>query len=151
MTALSTSRELPAPVESVFAAIQDPERLARWWGPAGFTNTFEVFEFKPGGQWKFVMHGPGGKDYRNESQFVEIVPNALVRIRHVSHPHYVLSIALSPSATGTLVSWEQAFDDPKAAAGLRHIVEPANEQNLDRLTAEVAAALGSRGSPPARG
>lgn len=142
MTALRTSRELPASVESVFAAIQDPERVARWWGPAGFTNSFEVFEFKPGGRWKFVMHGPGGKDYRNESEFVEIVPNALVRIRHVSHPHYTLSIALSPTATGTLVSWEQAFDDPKAAAGLRHIVEPANEQNLDRLTAEVGIAAG---------
>lgn len=144
MTALRTSRELPAPVESVFAAIQNPERLARWWGPAGFTNTFEVFEFEAGGQWKYTMHGPNGKDYRNESQFVEIIPNALVRIRHVSHPHYTLSIALAPGAKGTVVSWEQAFDDPKAAAGLRHIVEPANEQNLDRLTAEVGAAAERR-------
>lgn len=139
MTALRTSRELLASVEAVFAAIQDPVRLARWWGPSGFTNTFEVFEFKAGGRWKYVMHGPGGKDYRNESEFAEIVPNALVRIRHLSHPHYLLSITLSPSAKGTLVSWEQAFEDPRAAEGLRHIVEPANEQNLDRLAAEVTA------------
>ena len=115
------------------------------------TGRVDNTEVYIGGSWKFVMHGPGGKDYRNESQFVEIVLNALVRIRHVSHPHYTLSIALTASAKGTVVSWEQDFDDPKAAAGLRHIVEPANEQNLDRLTAEVAAAGESPGSPPPRG
>ncbi|MCW5559386.1 MAG: SRPBCC domain-containing protein [Verrucomicrobiae bacterium] len=137
MTTFRTSRDLPVSVESVFAAIQDPERLARWWGPKDFTNSFEVFEFKPGGKWKFTMHGPNGANYPNESEFAEIVTGSLVRIRHVSPPHFVLSIALTPSATGTLVSWEQAFADPAIAASVRHIVEPANEQNLDRLAAEV--------------
>jgi uncharacterized protein YndB with AHSA1/START domain len=41
--------------------------LSRWWGPAGFTNTFEVCEFKKGGRWSFVMHGPDGRNYPNES------------------------------------------------------------------------------------
>jgi hypothetical protein len=44
MTTFKTSREIPATVEQVFAAISDSERLARWWGPAGFTNTFNVCE-----------------------------------------------------------------------------------------------------------
>jgi uncharacterized protein YndB with AHSA1/START domain len=35
----------------VFDAFTRPDVLARWWGPSGFTNTFEVFEFRPGGQW----------------------------------------------------------------------------------------------------
>lgn len=50
MTTFNTSREIPATAEQVFAAISDPERLARWWGPAGFTNTFKVCEFKKGGR-----------------------------------------------------------------------------------------------------
>ncbi len=65
MSSLTTSREIPASVEHVFAAFSDPARLARWWGPAGFTNTFDVCEFKPGGQWSFTMHGPDGANYPN--------------------------------------------------------------------------------------
>lgn len=140
MTTFRTSRQLPVPPEAVFGAISTPERLARWWGPAGFTNSFHVFEFMPGGRWKFTMHGPNGTHHPNESEFVEIVPGALVRIRHLSPPQFVLSIALQPRGTGSLVTWEQVFDDAQVAQGIRHIVEPANEQNLDRLAAEVGAA-----------
>ncbi|WP_394787539.1 SRPBCC family protein [Rhodoferax sp.] len=140
MSIFQTARELPASPAAVFAAIRHPERLARWWGPAGFSNTFEQFEFHPGGQWKFTMHGPNGTNYANASEFTEIVPDVKVVIRHQSEPHFTLSITLSPSATGTLVEWVQAFDSPEVAAAVRHIVEPANEQNLDRLTAEVSAA-----------
>ena len=83
------------------------------------------------------MHGPNGTDYPNESEFVEIVPDALVRIRHLSPPHFVLTITLGSTADGTLVSWEQEFADARVAEALRAIVEPANEQNLDRLAREV--------------
>jgi len=55
MSIFNTSREIPATVEQVFAAISDPDRLARWWGPAGFTNTSSVCEFKIGGRWSFVI------------------------------------------------------------------------------------------------
>lgn len=137
MTMFQTTRELRARPEAVFAAISDPARLARWWGPAGFTNSFELCEFKPGGRWQFVMHGPGGENYPNLSEFVEIVPNALVRIQHLSAPRFVLTIRLTARADGTLVTWEQEFADAKVAEGIRHIVEPANEQNLDRLAHEV--------------
>ena len=84
------------------------------------------------------MHSPNGANYLNESEFFEITPNALVRIRHLSAPEFTLSISLYPRGSHTLVCWEQTFDDPKVAESIRHIVEPANEQNLDRLTAEVA-------------
>jgi len=141
MTVLRTSRHLDATPDEVFAAIRDPARLARWWGPAGFTNTFEVFEWRPGGRWRFVMHSPNGASYDNQSEFEEIVPDSRVRIRHLSPPHFVLTIALSPSAGGTLVTWEQDFADAKVAEGLRHIVEPANEQNLDRLAGELSLAV----------
>lgn len=139
MSTFRTSRELNAPPEAVFGAICDPVRLARWWGPKGFTNTFQVFEFQPGGAWVFIMHGPDGTDYPNRSEFLEIVPNVLVRLRHVVPPHFELTITLAPSPAGTLVSWAQAFDSPEVAERVRAIVEYANEQNLDRLTAEVGS------------
>lgn len=137
MTTFTTTRNIAVDPAAIFAAIADPKRLALWWGPDGFTNTFETFEFRQGGLWKFSMHGPDGRIYPNESQFVTVVPNSKVIVQHLSAPHFELSITLLAQPEGTTVLWEQRFDDPAVAASVRHIVEPANEQNLDRLTAEV--------------
>ena len=67
MSTFTTSRQLAAIPSAVFAAINDPVRLARWWGPAGFSNRFDVFEFQAGGKWFFTMIGPDGKVYPNEA------------------------------------------------------------------------------------
>lgn len=140
MTTFQTSREIAATPAAVFAAIAAPERLAKWWGPQGFRNSFEVCDFRPGGAWRFTMHGPDGTSYPNQSVFETIEDARKVVIQHACAPLFRLSIELLPSDTGTRVLWTQVFEDPAVAAAVRHIVEPANEQNLDRLAAEVAAA-----------
>jgi uncharacterized protein YndB with AHSA1/START domain len=137
MTTFRTSRDIPATPDQVFAAFSDPERLARWWGPAGFTNTFAVCEFKPGGRWSYVMHGPDRGNYPNESVFAEIEPARKIVVQHESKPRYQLTITLAPAVGGTTVSWAQTFEDAEVASRIEHIVVPANEQNLDRLTTEV--------------
>lgn len=137
MTTFNTSREILATPAEVFAAFSDPTRLARWWGPAGFTNTFSVCEFRSGGRWSFVMHGPNGANYPNESVFAEVEPLKKVVVRHLSEPKFSLTIGLNPSAAGTVVSWSQAFKSAEIAQRIEHIVVPSNEQNLDRLSAEV--------------
>ena len=78
MYTFSNSRVLAATPEDVFAAMADPQRLARWWGPAGFSNEFEVCEFHEGGRWVFTMVGPDGTRYPNESVFVRIEPGHLL-------------------------------------------------------------------------
>jgi uncharacterized protein YndB with AHSA1/START domain len=138
MSIFRHSRDLPAAPESVFSAIRDPLRLARWWGPDGFTNTFHTFEFREGGSWLFTMHGPDGTDYPNQSEFLEITPNSMVRIKHINQPHFELSISLQSSATGTLVSWVGEFENHEFARNMRQFLEAANEQNLDRLALEVS-------------
>ena len=137
MHTFTTARHMPATVEQVFAAIADPARLARWWGPAGFTNTFEVCEFRTGGRWAFVMHGPDGRSYPNENRFAEIDPPSRVVIEHVSQPRFRLTIELTADAGGTAVAWAQTLEDADLARKLEPIIVPANEQNLDRLSAEV--------------
>ena len=138
MTTFQTSREIAATPAAVFAAIAAPERLAKWWGPQGFRNSFEVCDFRPGGAWRFTMHGPDGTNYPNQSVFEEIEEARKVVVQHACAPLFRLSIELLSSATGTRVLWTQVFEDPAVAAAVRHIVEPANEQNLDRLQREVA-------------
>lgn len=140
MTPFTHTRQIFATVEQVFAAFSAPARLARWWGPEGFTNTFSVCEFRVGGKWSFVMHAPNGRDFPNESIFAEITAPQRVVIEHVSEPQFRLTVTLSPAAAGagTVVTWSQAFASPETAKAVEHIVVPANEQNLDRLAAEVA-------------
>lgn len=137
MNTFHNQRVLPAPPEAVFAAIATPERLARWWGPAGFGNRFEVCEIQPGGRWVFDMIGPDGTVYPNESVFQHIEPNRQVVVRHTCAPLFTLTITLEPVAEGTRVLWQQVFDDPAFAQAAAHILVPANEQNLDRLALEL--------------
>ncbi|MEZ4302651.1 MAG: SRPBCC domain-containing protein [Polyangiaceae bacterium] len=124
--------------EAVFQAFTRGESLAKWWGPAGFTNTFEVFEFRSGGQWKFVMHGPGGGSYKNESTFVEVTEPSKVVIQHLSSPRYVLTIAIAAHEGGAEIRWDQEFEEIAVAERIQKIVGPANEQNLDRMEAVLA-------------
>ena len=132
-----STRVLPFAPEQVFRAIAERERIARWWGPAGFRNTISVFEFRPGGEWRFTMHGPDGKDYANESRFEAIEAPGTVVLRHLNAPHFRLSMALQPEGTGTRLTWRQVFDDAQVREQLAPICIPSNEQNFDRLEAEL--------------
>lgn len=138
MKTFQTSREINCVPELIFDAIAHPESLARWWGPNGFTNTFNLFEFKPGGKWSFVMHGPDGTNYPNESEFAEIIPSEKVVIRHACQPFFTLTILIEETENGSMVHWIQDFDSEEIAQRISAIVIPANEQNLDRLTREVS-------------
>ena len=140
MSTFRTSRRMPAPPAAVFAALSHTERLARWWGPSGFTNVVDVSEFRPGGQWVFTMIGPDGQRYANRCTFDAIEPPHRVVIRHQSAPHFTLIITLVAVGNTTDVWWEQAFDDPAVAEAVRAVCVPANEQNLDRLASELGLA-----------
>jgi uncharacterized protein YndB with AHSA1/START domain len=73
------TRIFDAPRELVFAAWTDPAHIGRWYGPNGFTITMHEMDVRPGGHWRFIMHGPDGTDYLNENQYLEIVkPERLV-------------------------------------------------------------------------
>lgn len=132
------SRLIDAPRERVFRAFAEPHHLARWWGPNGFSSTFEVFEFRPGGIWRFVMHGPDGTNYPNESVFREVVLPERVVFEHLSEGHhFFMTITFAAHGDQTLVGWRQVFDTADHKLRIAAFVEQANEQNLDRLAAEV--------------
>jgi uncharacterized protein YndB with AHSA1/START domain len=132
------SRLIDAPRERVFKAFADPTHLARWWGPNGFTSTFEVFELRVGGTWRFVMHGPDGSKYPNESVFVQVAAPERVVLEHLREGHhFFLTITFTAQGNQTLVGWQQVFDTEAERARIANFVVEANEQNLTRLAAEV--------------
>ncbi|MEN9537792.1 MAG: hypothetical protein RLZZ126_27 [Pseudomonadota bacterium] len=80
--ALHVSRLYPHPLERVYAAFTTAEALAQWWGPNGFSITTQHFDFRVGGVWQFVMHGPDGKDWPNKIVFTQIEPQRLMAHAH---------------------------------------------------------------------
>jgi uncharacterized protein YndB with AHSA1/START domain len=80
--AIVATRVIDAPRALVWMAWTKPEHLSQWWGPNDFTTTTSAFDFRPGGVWRFVMHGPDGRDYENRITFDEIVPPERIRYRH---------------------------------------------------------------------
>ena len=129
----SKERIIAAPCDLVYQAFSDPTKLARWWGPEGFTNTFEEFDLREGGCWRLTMHGPDGKDYPNESRFLKVVNNEKVVIEHFSGHHFILTITFTPKDKSTVVGWCQLFDTVEHYQQISEFVSKANAQNLDRL------------------
>lgn len=76
------SRTYDAPRELVWQAWTREEHKAKWWGPNGFTTTTSEMEVRPGGVWRFIMHGPDGTDYPNLAEYTEVVEPELLVYTH---------------------------------------------------------------------
>lgn len=124
------SRVFNAPRELVWKAFTDPRHVAQWWGPNGFTNTIETMEVRPGGIWRFVMHGPDGVDYPNLITFIEVVEPA-----HLLYDHGDDADPAQFRVTAT-------FEDLGGKTRLTmHSVFPTAEER-DRVVAEHGASEG---------
>lgn len=145
-----TTRVIDAPRARVFEAFSDPDHLVHWWGPKGFTNTFEELDLRPGGAWRFVMHGPNGADYRNESVFVEVVPPERLVFDHVSGPRFRMTITLAEEAGRTRLVWRMRFATAGDYEKVKGFAPEANEQNLDKLEAQLATMTGEKGAAHGR-
>lgn len=136
-----SARVLSAPRERVFAAWTDPAQLVRWWGPKGFRNTFHEFDPRPGGVWRFTMHGPDGVDYQNKSVFVEIVKPERIVFRHLKPIHRFQVTATFAEQDGkTALTFRMLFATAAECDKVKGFVVEGNEQNLDRLEALLAEA-----------
>lgn len=139
---LVAARVYDAPRELVFRAWTEPEHLAQWWGPNGFTNTFHEFDLKPGGDWRFTMHGPDGTDYANHIVFEEIAEPERIVLLHLSGHRFHVTALFDDVAGKTRVTFRQQFESAADFDKVKHICEEGNKQNLDRLGAQLAKMSG---------
>jgi uncharacterized protein YndB with AHSA1/START domain len=129
-----STRVLGAPRDVVFEAFSDPDRLVQWWGPAGFTNTFSEFDLRPGGAWRFVMHGPDGTVYELAKDFVEVVRPERIVLQHLQPMHrFRMTMIFTEQPGGTKLTWRMLFEATEDARALERFIVEANEQNFDRL------------------
>jgi uncharacterized protein YndB with AHSA1/START domain len=133
-----TTRMFNAPRKLVYKAWTEPAHLKVWWGPNGFTNTFNEFDFRVGGKWKFVMHGPEKGNYVNEVTFVFISePERLIWDRQ-SQPLFQVDVIFEEvSNEQTRVVFKQIFKTAEECAKLRKYVPEKNEENMNRLGEEL--------------
>jgi uncharacterized protein YndB with AHSA1/START domain len=139
--AIVGTREFDAPRALVFSAWTDPKHLAQWWGPHGFTTTTHSFDFRPGGIWRFVMHGPDGRDYQNRITFEEIVPPERIVYRHgggddVEPVQFRTTVMLEDLGGRTRVTWRGVF--PSAAERDRVIKDHGADKGLAQCMARLA-------------
>jgi uncharacterized protein YndB with AHSA1/START domain len=134
-------RLLDAPRELVFLAFTDPEHLAQWWGPNGFTTTTHSFDFQPGGVWRFVMHGPDGRDYQNRITYEEIVPPERIVYRHdggedVEPVQFSQTLTFQDLGGGrTRLTWHGRF--PTAEERARVVKEYGADKGLSQTMARL--------------
>jgi uncharacterized protein YndB with AHSA1/START domain len=140
--AIIGSRLFDAPRELVFAAFTDPKHLGQWWGPDGFRTTTHSFDFRPGGVWRFVMHGPDGRDYQNRITFDEIKRPELLAYRHgggddVELVQFSQSLTFEDAGNGkTHLTWHGTF--PSAEERARVIKDYGADKGLSQTMARLA-------------
>jgi uncharacterized protein YndB with AHSA1/START domain len=137
---IAATRLLDAPRELVWAVWTDPRHVAKWWGPNGFTNTIREMDVKPGGRWRFVMHGPDGTDYENEVVFTEIVKPSLLAYDHL-RPKFHVTVTFADQGGKTRLDMRLQFDtaaEREAAVEKYGAVEGLN-QTLNRLAGYLGA------------
>jgi len=107
-----------APRDVVWKMWTDRYHVAQWWGPKGFRTTIHQMDVRPGGEWRFIMHGPDGRDYHNRIIFREVKKPELLVYEHSpdkdSEPvRFVTTVTLTEEGEGTRVRVHMLF--PTAA------------------------------------
>ncbi|MGP4001489.1 SRPBCC family protein [Streptomyces sp. 8N706] len=71
---LRMERVLRAPRSAVFRALTEPQELAMWWGPDGFTIPRVESDLRPGGGYRIAMQPPEGDLFHLVGEFLDVDP-----------------------------------------------------------------------------
>jgi uncharacterized protein YndB with AHSA1/START domain len=145
------SRVVDAPRELVFEVFTEVRHLSRWWGPEGFTTTTRAFEFRVGGEWDFVMHGPDGTDYREWITWTEITPPERIALLHGESRDdpgaFASVLTFEPDGAATRIAMLTVFPTRELrdeAVARYHAIE-GGRQTLGKLAAYVAGIVREEG------
>jgi uncharacterized protein YndB with AHSA1/START domain len=142
-----TTRLYDAPRELVFSAWADPLRISQWWGPRGFKTTTHSMDFRPDGEWRFVMHGPDGTDYKNRIVYVEINRPEKIAYRHGgedehAYVQFTSTVTFTEEQGKTRVTLRALFETAEARnfVAEKHGAVEGAKQTLERLAEDVSSA-----------
>lgn len=146
--AIEIVRLIDAPPDLVFKAWSTPHHLGNWFGPRGFTTTTSEFALRPGGVWRFILHGPDGTNYRNHIRFVEVVPSERLVYEQnggddTDSPLFHVTVTFAEESGRTRLTLRMVFDSPATRASMvKFGAVEGGEQTTARL-AEYMSSLGA--------
>ncbi|MBL8599036.1 MAG: SRPBCC domain-containing protein [Devosia sp.] len=146
---LIITRTLKAPRELVWKMFADPYHLAQWWGPSGFTNRVERFDFRTGGKWLHVMIGQDGRELPTDNDIVEVTPPRRIVFRNAPTdprifgdnppPGFTKTLTFDAVEGGTLLKLVCVFDTPEHKdAVVRRGFRDGTNESFDKLEAQLA-------------
>jgi uncharacterized protein YndB with AHSA1/START domain len=132
------TRIYDAPVQAVWDAWTDPEQVAKWWGPRGFTLTTHSKYLRPGGTWTYTMHGPDGVDYPNKTRYLEVEECSKLVYDHGGNddqpPLFRVTVLFSEIKGKTKMEMSMRLPTPEAAEETRKFIKKAGgDSTWDRL------------------
>lgn len=135
---ISLTRVYDAPLQAVWNAWAQPEAVAQWWGPRGFTLTTHSRDLCTGGHWHYTMHGPDGTDYENTTQYLDVVPGQRLVYDHGGHrdrpPLFRVNVLFTEREGRTRLDLSMTLATPEAAEEMRGFIRRAGgEATWDRL------------------
>jgi uncharacterized protein YndB with AHSA1/START domain len=139
---LVITRVFDAPPSRLFEVWTDPEHIARWWGPRGFTVPHHEIDVRAGGRYRICMRSPDGTDHWLRGVYREIVARRRLVFTYAwedenSEPRHETLVTLTFAAEGdkTKLTLRQAVFESVTA---RDAHEGGWTSNFDRLAEYVA-------------
>jgi uncharacterized protein YndB with AHSA1/START domain len=135
-------RVYDAPVKTVWHAWVDDDKVGKWWGPRGFSITTHSKDLRPGGHWKYTMHGPDGKDWPNITQYHEVEPYKKMVYDHgateKSPPMFKVTVLFEDLKGRTRMTMTMTLPDAAAARNTRAFIKQAGgNATWDRLAEQL--------------
>lgn len=140
---LYISRIYDAPVKMVWDAWVDPEKVAKWWGPRGFTLTTKLKDVRPGGTWEYTMHGPDGVNYPNITKFFEVEKFSRLVYDHGASadrpPMFRVTVEFAEVAGKTKMEMTMTLPTPEDMQATKKFIKQAGgDSTWDRLAEFLA-------------
>lgn len=134
------TRIYDAPVKTVWDAWVEPEQVAQWWGPRGFTITTHSKDVRTGGHWDYIMHGPDGTDYPNLAKYLEVEKYSRMVYDHggsrTTPPLFRVTVLFTElKGNKTRMEMSMALPTPEAAEETKKFIKKAGGNSTwDRLS-----------------
>jgi uncharacterized protein YndB with AHSA1/START domain len=138
------TRLFDAPRDTVFSVWTDPAQVGIWWGPTGFTTTTHEMDVRPGGFWRYTMHGPDGRDWPNWIAYSEVArPERLVYAHGGSREEaeFHVTVTFDEEDGKTRLTMRSLFPTAEARDFVvrEHKAVEGGNQTLDRLAEYLRA------------
>lgn len=148
---LVIERTFDAPRDLVWKAYTEPERIAEWFGPRGFTTMVRTMVVREGGSWHYCMQSAEWGDAWGLAHYREVVPPERIVYEDLfsneegtpaeGMPVSTVTLTFEEQGGRTLLRIHSVFESAEERDKTIEMgMEDGTRETLDRLEEYLAAA-----------